>query len=141
MTISLATFTIESYDEVFTLWRQTPGVGLSSADSRVNIELYLDRNPGMSYLAKTPDGRVVGTILCGHDGRRGYIHHLTVHPDFRREGLASALVRRCEQELNRAGIQKCHLFIFNENTNGLEFWNSIGWTHRSDIGVISKNLK
>lgn len=140
MTLSIIPFTIESYDDVFTLWQQTPGVGLSGADSRECIELYLNRNPGMSFIATTIRGRVVGTILCGNDGRRGYIHHLTVHPDFRRQGLATRLVDQCEKELIKAKIQKCHLFIFNDNDDGIGFWKRIGWMHRTDISVVSKNL-
>jgi ribosomal protein S18 acetylase RimI-like enzyme len=141
MNITISPFKIESYYDVLDLWQQSEGVGLSGADSRECIQSYLDRNQGMSFIATHTDGKVIGTILGGHDGRRGYIHHLTVHKDFRRHGLASKLVSKCKQELKKAGIQKCHIFIFNDNTSGIEFWKSIGWVHRSDISVISKNIE
>ena len=140
MNITITPFTIELYDSVLALWQQTEGVGLSDADSKECIQSYLERNPRMSFVA-SQNGNILGAILCGHDGRRGYIHHLSVHPDCRRRGLASQLVGKCTQALKNVGIQKCHLFIFNDNTNGIDFWKSIGWVHRSDISVISKTIE
>jgi len=131
---------IETYDEVLTLWQQCEGIGLSSADSRENIQSYLKCNPGMSFVART-QSLLVGAILAGHDGRRGYIHHLAVHPEWRRQGLGRQLVDRCLQVLKGAGIQKCHLFIFNDNTGGIDFWKSVGWEFRKDISVISRKLE
>jgi len=94
----------------------------------------------MSFIAQI-NSLLVGTILAGHDSRRGYIHHLAVHPEWRRHGLGRGLVDRCLQALKIAGIQKCHLFIFNDNTDGIAFWKSVGWEQRSDISVISKTIK
>ena len=139
MNITISPFTIDLYDSVFALWQNCEGVGLSNADSKENIQSYLARNPCMSFVA-TVDGSVVGTILAGHDGRRGYIHHLAIHPKYRRQGLARQLVDKCLQILQDEGIQKCHIFIFNDNAGGIEFWKSIGWVHRSDISVISKTI-
>jgi putative acetyltransferase len=140
MKIEISRFTIESYDEVFALWQQCEGVGLSDADSRERIQVYLNRNPGMSFLAST-GGKVVGTILAGHDGRRGYIHHLAFTPSCRRKDLARQLVNRCMEVLADSGIQKCHIFIFNSNADGRAFWKAMWWTPRSDIGVISKTIE
>ena len=139
MNITIAEFTIEAYEQVYSLWNTCDGIGLSAADSRDNIRAYLDRNPGMSLLA-WDENKIVASILCGHDGRRGYIHHLAVHPDYRRQGLGGMLVEKSLVALASAGIQKCHIFIFTDNAPGSEFWKSIGWTPRQDIGVISKNL-
>ena len=137
MIFDITQFEIEAYNAVFSLWKQCDGIGLSAADSRESIQGYLKRNPGMSFLAGFED-KVVGAVLAGHDGRRGYIHHLAVHPNYRRHGLARKLVERCLTELAGAGIQKCHLFIFNDNIHGIEFWKRIGWDYRSDISVVSK---
>jgi putative acetyltransferase len=140
MKSAISPFTIEWYDSAIALWRQCEGVGLSSADSREGIRSYLERNPGMSFVA-TSGGSVVGAVLAGHDGRRGYIHHLAVHPDCRRKGLGRRLVDRCLAVLAGAGVRKCHIFIFNENTDGIKFWKSLGWVQRSDISVISKSFE
>jgi len=141
MQIEIAPFTIQSYDDVLALWQQAEGVGLhDDCDSRPGIQSYLERNPGMSFVA-TADGVVVGAVLAGHDGRRGYIHHLAVHPDCRRQGIGRGLVQSCLEVLGAAGIRKAHIFIFNDHSDGIAFWKSVGWTPRSDIGVISKTIE
>jgi N-acetylglutamate synthase len=138
MEIRISNFTIESYDRVLDLWKQCgEGIGLSDSDSRENIQLYLDRNPGMSLIAEL-DNELAGVILAGHDGRRGYIHHLAVSPSYRRQGTGKLLVNTCLIKLKDAGILKCHILIFNNNQAGLKFWKSIGWTFREDIGIVSK---
>lgn len=140
MNVEIRPFTMDAYDRVVALWQQCEGVGLSEADSRVSIQTYVSRNPGMSFIA-TADGVVVGAVLCGHDGRRGYIYHLAVHPQSRRRSLGRRLVEQCLAALQRAGIQKCHIFVFNQNEDGIAFWKSVGWTPRSEISVISKNIE
>lgn len=137
--VEIEAFSIDAYDRVLALWQQCEGMGLSQADSRQAIEVYLNRNPGMSLIASAA-GMVVGAILCGHDGRRGYIHHLAVHPDYRRRGLGRTLVERSLDALKRAGIDKCHIFVFNNNHAGVAFWRTMGWTPRSDLGLMSKDL-
>ncbi|MFN2105398.1 MAG: GNAT family N-acetyltransferase [Candidatus Promineifilaceae bacterium] len=132
-------FNIDRYDEVYALWDRCSGVGLSSADERDQIAAYLARNPGMSFIAL--DGSVViGIVLGGHDGRRGYLHHLAVDDDYRRQGIGRQLVENCLSALAAEGIQKCHLFIFHENAGGIAFWQAQGWTLRQDIRVMSKHL-
>jgi len=140
MSITFTEFTIESYDQVYAQWEACDGIGLSGADSRTAIQKYLERNPGLSLIAYD-DELVVGAILCGHDGRRGYVHHLAVRPDYRRQGIGRLLVDKSLAALQVCGIQKCHLFIFNDNTGAIEFWESIGWKYRLDINVISKIIE
>ena len=140
MSIIFSQFTIDLYEEVLFLWNHCDGIGLSDADSRGSIKAYLERKPGMSFVANE-NGNIVGAILCGHDGRRGYIHHLAVQAEYRRQGLGRELVEKSLSVLQAIGIQKCHLFIFNNNVGGIEFWQSIGWTYRKDIDVISKNIE
>ena len=127
------------YDEVMDLWTASENVGLSRADERENIEAYLSRNPDMSFVAKA-DNRIIGAVLCGHDGRRGYIHHLVVNRSNRKVGIGRRLVKKCMESLRDDGIQKCHLFVFHRNQDGKAFWERMGWSLRSDIQVVSKEL-
>ncbi len=136
--VEIVPFTMDAYDRVIGLWRGCEGVGLSDADSREGIAAYLQRNPGLSFVA-LQNGDVVGAVLCGHDGRRGYLHHLAVHPSARRRSIGRRLVEKCLEALHGIGIQKCNIFVFKENSNGLEFWKSIGWTPRDNLGLVSKN--
>lgn len=138
--VAMAPMAIEQYDEVLALWQRCPGVGLSGADEHAQIAHYLLRNPGMSFVAMA-DGQIVGAILGGHDGRRGYIHHLAVDETFRRQGIGRRLVAECLSSLANAGIQKCHLFILHKNNEGIAFWEANDWTLRQDIHVMSRNLQ
>lgn len=130
---------IEDFEEIRSLWARCPGVGWSSADSRENIRNFLLRNPGMSFTA-VAEGRIIGTILAGHDQRRGVLYHLAVDPEYRRQGLGQRLVERSLQALEEAGVSKCHLFLLKENAEGLRFWTSVGWEQRTDLVMMSRSL-
>ena len=140
MNLLISPFTLDVYEDVMTLWEESEGIGLSGADSKESIQFYLERNPNLSLVAGDESGILVGAVLCGHDGRRGYIHHLVVRSDCRRQGIGRKLVEEVLNRLRAEGIQKCHLFIINDNVSGIEFWKSLGWTPRTDIGVISKDI-
>ena len=140
MNILIEAMTIDHYDEVIDLWKKSENIGLSSADQREKIKAYLDRNPGMSFVAKD-NGVIVGVAMCGHDGRRGYLHHLAVAKSHQKKGTGRELTERCLESLGNAGIKKCHLFVFQKNKEGKAFWEKIGWTPRTDIQVVSKELK
>ena len=137
--MTICSFDITDYDEVLALWKRCGGVGLSDTDSKEAIKVYLERNPAMSFIAKA-GGKIVGVILGGHDGRRGSIHHLAVDVDWRRHGIARQLAENCLGALKASGIRKTHIFVFTNNESGIAFWKSVGWTYRSDIGVISKTM-
>jgi N-acetylglutamate synthase len=139
MKIRILEFGIDSYEKAIALWRRCEGVGLSDADLEGNIKLYLDRNPGMSFVAEI-NNEIVGVVLAGHDGRRGYLHHLAVSPDMRRKGIGSLLVKSSLDKLKGQGILKCHIMLFNNNRAGLKFWESIGWAYRNDICIMSKTV-
>ncbi len=135
--IDLRVMEPNDYQFVHALWDSCEGIGRSKADSEPRIRQFLAQNPGLSHAACEGD-RIVGTILCGEDGRRGYLHHLAVHPAFRRRGIGGMLVRNCLETLARKNIQKCHLFIFRENHEGMEFWENEGWSQRDDLQIMSK---
>jgi putative acetyltransferase len=108
------------------------GVGLNESDNRKAIGLYLRRNPGLSHVAVSGN-LVVGIVLCGHDGRRGYLHHLAVAREWRLMGIGKALVAACLEKLGKEGIPKCNLFVFGTNGPGKAFWKRLGWDIRSDL--------
>ncbi|AJY76953.1 GNAT family N-acetyltransferase [Paenibacillus beijingensis] len=130
--------TINDYEQMIELWNGIEGLALSDADSKENIDMYLNRNKGLSYVCEH-DSKIVGTILCGHDGRRGFIYHLAVHPDYRKQKIGNKLVQISLEKLNREGIDKCHIFVIEDNRVGNGFWTSIGWEKRSGFFVYSKN--
>jgi N-acetylglutamate synthase len=139
MSVVIARMTMLDYPEVIQLWGQTPGIGLSQADEPERIAAYLERNPGMSFTARK-EGELVGAALAGHDGRRGYLHHLAVRTDRRGQGIGRALVEHCLESLRQAGIDKCHLFVFHSNQEGIAFWKYLGWKERVEIVLMSANL-
>lgn len=134
--VEISPLRIEDYDDAIRLWRAMEGLQLRTVDSRDGIARYLERNPGCSFAARV-HGVLAGTALCGHDGRRGYLHHLAVAPEHRRHGLATALVDRCLDALERRGIAKCLAFVIADNTSGFSFWTRAGWERREDLTVVS----
>jgi putative acetyltransferase len=136
----ISEMTLADYDEVLALWRATENVGLSDADSRSGVQAYLERNAGLSLVTRY-DGRLVGAVLCGHDGRRGYLHHLAVAADFRNRGIGRTLVNECLARLAALGIQKCHAWVYHENAAGQAFWERVGWAPRTDLKVMSKHAE
>lgn len=135
-TASISPMTLADHAEALALWRATPGMRITDDDSLESTSRYLERNPGLSFVARV-DGRLVGTILAGHEGRRGYLQHLAVAPGHRGQGIGSELVRRCLEALAREGIRKCHLFVLQDNSAGLAFWRKRGWEARTDVLMFS----
>jgi ribosomal protein S18 acetylase RimI-like enzyme len=133
--------TQRDYDSVVALWRSIPGIGLhEDSDSRRAIVRYLKRNPGLSFIACVGTA-VVGAVLSGHDGRRGYLHHLAVAASHRKIGIGKALVSRCLRSLARQHIAKCNIFLFRSNANGRLFWQHIAWNLRRDLSVLQKETE
>ncbi|MDD5327058.1 MAG: GNAT family N-acetyltransferase [Phycisphaerae bacterium] len=129
---------IEHYQEIFSLWQSAEGVGLDKdVDTQERIGIYLQRNPRLSFAA-FEKGKVVGAVLCGHDGRRGYLHHLAVAEEYRNKGTGKLLVEKVISKLRMLGIRKCNTFVFADNVIGREFLEKIGWTERTDLKVLSK---
>jgi putative acetyltransferase len=139
MTRTIRSMTIADFEAVLRLWQATEGVGLNESDEREAIASFLARNCGLSRVAL--DGSdIVGAVLCGHDGRRGYLHHLAVARTHRQLGLGKALVEACLAALSQLGIPKCNLFLFADNTAGEAFWRHNGWARRPDLLVMQKPL-
>ena len=125
--------TIDDYEAVYDLWKSIKGFAMRSVDdSKEGVSRFLARNPKTSVVAEK-DGRIVGAILCGHDGRRGCLYHVCVHPDHRRQGIGKAMVVFCMNALSAEHISKVSLIAFTANDIGNAFWNTIGWTRRLDL--------
>lgn len=127
---------ISDYDDVMQLWRSCEGINLRDADSPAGIASYLERNPGLSFVALNDSG-IVGSLMAGHDGKRGYIQHLAVATTARRQGVAAELVERCLEALRAQGIVKSHVHVINSNQLGRDFWTRRGWHHRAEIEMYS----
>ena len=136
----LRVMAIDDYEEVYRLWKQIHGFGIRSVDdSREGIERFLKRNPTTSVVAEE-DGRIVGAILCGHDGRRGCLYHVCVREDWRRMGIGKAMVVHCMNALKAEQINKVSLIAFTVNDVGNAFWKCIGWTKREDLNYYDFTL-
>ena len=131
--IELRAMTAGDYDQVHALWERISGFALRSLDdSRPYVERFLARNPSTSVVAADGE-KIVGSILCGHDGRQASFYHVCVAPEYRKHGLGRAMVRYCLSALVDEGISKATLVAFNSNEGGNAFWQRIGWTPRADF--------
>lgn len=131
--VTVRSMQIEDYDQVYALWMTIHGFSIRTIDdSREGVERFLKRNSGISVVTEM-DGRVVGAILCGHDGRRGCLYHVCVHEDYRMHGIGRAMVVHCMNALQQEGINKVSLIAFTKNDIGNAFWKQIGWTKREDL--------
>ena len=138
--MNIRIMTIEDYDAVYDLWLSCAGMGLNNLDdSREGIERFLKRNPDTCFVAVNQNV-IVGVIITGNDGRRGYIYHTAVNSAYRKQGIAKALVEKSMEALKNCGINKVALVVFNKNQNGNAFWEKIGFSVREDLVYCNKNL-
>jgi len=131
--MTIRTMTINDYDSVYSIWCSCSGMGLNNLDdSEAGIEKFLSRNPETCFVA-VENSCTVGVIMAGHDGRRGYIYHTAVAPEFRKQGIATALVENAVNALKSCGINKVALVVFERNDAGNKFWEKLGFNVRSDL--------
>lgn len=132
--------TTEDYDELFEMWMNTPNLGLRSLDdSKEGIFRFLERNPNTNFVAYE-DGKIVGAILSGHDGRRGYIYHTVVLPEYRGQGLGSDLADAVVEAFRKEGITRVCLNVMETNDQGKKFWIGKGWERKDFLGFYSKAI-
>lgn len=138
--MTVRTMQIEDYDGVYALWMSIKGFAIRSVDdSREGVTRFLKRNPATSVVAEE-DGRIVGAILCGHDGRRGCMYHVCVQQEYRMRGIGRQMVTFAMEALKKEGISKVSLIAFTVNDIGNAFWNRIGWTRRLDLNYYDFTL-
>lgn len=137
MDVTIAEMTLDDYEGVYELWRSSEGIEVTDIDSRDSIARFLERNPGLSLVARDGD-TIVGAVLCGHDGRRGSIDQLVVDPAYRRQGLGRSMVARCLYHLMRQGIRRLHLFVYEDNEQAITFWEKLGWSPRVEMVTMTR---
>jgi len=131
---------MEDYDRVHRLWTATVEKGMRPLDdSREGVEAYLRRNPNTSFVAEESGG-IVGAVLCGHDGRRGYLYHMAVAPQLQRKGIGKALTAAALEALRGEGIRKAAVVVFSANDTGNVFWESAGFSPRDDLVYRNRDL-
>jgi ribosomal protein S18 acetylase RimI-like enzyme len=123
----------EDFEEVHSLWMGIHGFGIRSIDdAREGVERFIRRNPTTSMVALV-DGKIIGAILCGHDGRRACLYHVCVHEDYRKHGIGQKMVRHCLEALKEEHVNKVNLIAFKSNEVGNRFWQGLGWSFRDDV--------
>ena len=138
--ITIVPMTPADYDDVRALWMTIRGFGIRALDdSREDIERFILRNPTTSVVARV-DGKIVGSILCGSDGRQGALYHVCVAKEYRRRGIGTQMVGFCMHQLRFMGINKVSLIAFTRNDAGNAFWNKIGWTRRTNVNYYEFEL-
>ena len=136
--MTIRTMTIDDYPAVYALWDSLPGIGLHEhEDSYEGMVYYLRRNPETCFVAEE-GGIIIGAILCGNDGRRGYINHLAVAQEYQGQGLGRALVDACLAAMRGEGILRCSFVVYRSNDEGNAFWDAIGSVRRDDC--LYRNL-
>lgn len=139
-TYEIRTMTMGDYEEVYKLWNSIHGFRVRSLDdSKEGVERFLRRNPTTSVVA-VKDGGIVGAILCGHDGRRGYLYHVCVRENERKHGIGKSMAVACMKALQEEQINKVCLIAFRKNEVGNAFWKSVGWTFREDFNYYDFTL-
>jgi ribosomal protein S18 acetylase RimI-like enzyme len=119
-------FSIEDYDATLQLWQRVEGLEVAEGDDKEGVAQFVARNPGLSRVA-IDEGKLVGVIMCGHDGRRGHIYHLAVDHAYRRYGLGKRLVQECLDGLRQTGVVRAIILVADNNVGGAEFWKRSGW--------------
>ena len=139
--MDIRTMTAEDYDALYKLWMSISGFGIRSIDdSREGMCRFLKRNPATSVVAYNKAGELVGSILCGHDGRTGYFYHVCVREDYRMHGIGKTMAAFCVEALKKEHINKVALIAFTENKVGNTFWQDIGWNERPDVNYYEFSL-
>jgi ribosomal protein S18 acetylase RimI-like enzyme len=140
--MKIETFSMESYDDIISIWRKT-GISIGSTDTKEEIKRILDKNPQLFLVGKI-NQKIIGVVVGGFDGRRGYVHHLAVDPDYQKRGYGTRIMDELNLRFRKLGVHKVHLFIEKYNKEVVNFYQKLGWEIRDDLIMMSyvpdKNL-
>src|SRR5947209_4936601 len=139
MEIQTREFRIGDYDAAIKLWKRLDGLDIAEGDDRETVRRFLERNPGLSRIAEESEV-IVGAVLCGHDGRRGYVYHLAVDPKYRGRGIAQRLIDECLAGLRRAGLERVNILVGKDNSPGLEFYRRTGWEDLDEAAAMGRDV-
>lgn len=137
--LNIRVMDMQDYPRLIELWNRTENIGLSEADSGDKLAVFLQRNPGLSFVARDED-KLIGAVLGGHDGRRGAIYHLAVDRGYRHQGYGQALLSHCLAAFAAHGIERCHIHVYADNQSGIDFWQKNGWFTRPELVLLSKDI-
>ena len=133
-------FAIADYEAAIELWKKVEGLDVAEGDDRETIRRFLERNRELSRVALV-SGTIVGAVLCGHDGRRGYIYHLAINPAYQGLGIAKRLISECLEGLKRAGLERVNILVAKDNPRGLEFWRRTGWEDLDGAAAMGRDTE
>ena len=139
MEIQTREFRIEDYDAAVELWNRVEGLDVAEGDDRETIGRFLQRNPGLSRIV-TDGAKLIGAVLCGHDGRRGYVYHLAVDPEYHGRRIGRRLIEECLAGLQRAGLERANILVAKDNPRGLEFWRRGGWEDLDGAAPMGRDV-
>jgi N-acetylglutamate synthase len=139
MEIQTREFRIDDYEAAVELWNRAEGLDVSEGDDRETIRRFLKQNRGLSRIA-TDGAAIVGAVLCGHDGRRGYIYHLAVDLAYQRHGLGKRLMDECLAGLKRVGLERANILVARDNLRGREFWRRTGWEDLDGAAPMGRDV-
>jgi ribosomal protein S18 acetylase RimI-like enzyme len=127
------------YQSVVALWRRCDGIEIAEGDDESSFRSYLERNPGLSHCVEA-DGVLIAAAQCGHDGRRGFIYHLAVAPEFRGQGIGKAILQRALAGLRECGIARVLVLVAKDNPLGQKFWLSQNFEAISEAEPLGMDL-
>ena len=128
-------FKIKYYDRVVELWKKA-GIGMGSSDTIDDVSRVLNKNPDLFLIGKEQE-KVIAVVIGAFDGRRGYVHHLAVDPDYQHKGFGRTIMKALIEQFRKRNIHKVHLFIEKSNKRVVEFYNNLGWDVREDLIMMS----
>jgi N-acetylglutamate synthase len=141
MKYKIAPMTLDWHRELVEFWKNIEGLWQSDDDNYENLKVFLERNPGLNYIM-LDNNKIIATLKCSHDGRRGYFHHLAVKVEYRNQGIARELVEKCLKKLKETGITKYRVFVLDSNPEAINFWKHIGFEEQVyDYRTLGKDAK